>query len=164
MKLRIKGNSIRLRLGRSEVMRLAIDGRVEESTAFGPSIEQCFVYALCVSDEEPGVTANFADRRMVIRVPANLIYQWMMTDRVGIDAIQGSGDIGELRIIIEKDFECIEAPPGDSQADAFPRPESGAACAPPPVTPPTATAGNNDFHDERRNDERRRLAFLVIQR
>jgi hypothetical protein len=123
MKLRIKGNSIRLRLGQSEVMRLVIDGRVEESTAFGPSIEQRFGYALCVSAaEEPGISAYFGDRRMIVRVPAKVIHQWVTTDQVSIHAIQRSGGDGELRILIEKDFECIEAASGESQEDAFPNP------------------------------------------
>jgi hypothetical protein len=122
MKLRIKGNSIRLRLGQSEVLRLVIDGRVEESTTFGPSIEQRFGYALWMSGEESGVSASFADRRMIVRVPAKVIHQWMTTDQVSIHAIQRSGEDAELRILIEKDFECIEASSGESQEDAFPHP------------------------------------------
>jgi hypothetical protein len=122
MKLRIKGNSIRLRLGQSEVLRLGLDGRVEESTAFGPSQDQRFDYALCVSAKEPGISANFADRRMVIRVPAKVIHQWVTTDQVSIDAIQRTGDDCELRILIEKDFECIDARSGESQIDTFPNP------------------------------------------
>ncbi|SRR5712691_9884161 len=131
MKLRIKGNSIRLRLGRSEVLRLAIDEKVEESTAFGPSEAQRFDYALCASGEGSGVSASFADRRMVIRIPRSMIQQWVTTDQVGIHAIQRTGeDGGELRILIEKDFECIEASPGESQEDAFPHPleEHSHAC------------------------------------
>jgi hypothetical protein len=122
MKLRIKGNSIRLRLGRSEVMRLAIDGRVEESTAFGPSPKQRFGYALCVSAEDYDVSASFRDGHMVVRVPANVTHQWATTDQVSIHAIQRSGGDGELRILIEKDSECIEAASGESQEDAFPHP------------------------------------------
>ena len=122
MKLRIKGNSIRLRLGRSEVQRLAIDGTVEESTAFGPSDDQRLVYALRASPDEPGVSASLADGRIVIRVPANVIHQWVTTDQVSIHGIQRTGEDGELRILIEKDFECIEASSDGSQEDAFPRP------------------------------------------
>jgi Family of unknown function (DUF7009) len=122
MKLRIKGNSIRLRLGQSDVLRLALDGTVEESTAFGPSLRQRFSYALSVSAEESGIRADFGNRHMVIRVPAKVIHQWVTTDQVSIDAIQRTGDDGELRILIEKDFECIDAPPGESQIDTFPNP------------------------------------------
>ena len=128
MKLRIKGNSIRLRLGQSEVRRLAIDGTVEESTMFGPSKSQRFGYALRVSLGEHGVTASFTNRRMIVGVPVRIIQQWMTTDQVSIHAIQGTGDDGELRILIEKDFECIDAPSEKSQEDAFPNPLRESAC------------------------------------
>src|SRR5712691_9592570 len=100
MKLRIKGNSIRVRLGQSEVRRLASDGIVEESTAFGPLNEQRFVYALCASSEEPGVSASFFNRRMLIRVPKSVIRPWMTTDQVGIEAVQRTGSSDDLRILI----------------------------------------------------------------
>jgi hypothetical protein len=60
---------------------------------------------------------------MVIRVPAKVIHQWVTTDQVSIQTIQRIGEDGELRILIEKDFECIEASSGgESQEDAFPYP------------------------------------------
>ena len=130
MKLRIKGNSVRLRLGQSEVQRLASAGMVQESTRFGPSKEQRFAYALCVTLGEHCVTASFANRLLMVRVPINVIHQWMTTDQVSIHAVQGTGEDGELRILIEKDFECIDAPPDESQEDAFPHPQLSAACEP----------------------------------
>ena len=126
MKLRIKGNSIRLRLGQSEVERLAITGIIEESTMFGPSSAHRFGYALCVCLGEEHVSASFANRLLMVRVPINVIHQWITTDQVSIHAVQGTGEDGELRILIEKDFECIDAPPDESQEDAFPRPQFGA--------------------------------------
>jgi len=130
MKLRIKGNSIRLRLGQSEVRRLAIDGIVKESTAFGPSKQECFAYMLCASPDVCVVSASFADRRLVICVPSDMIHQWATTDQVGIQTLQRSGSDDDLQILIEKDFECVDAPPGDSQQDAFPNPQLETACRP----------------------------------
>jgi len=130
MKLRIKGNSIRLRLGQSEVRRLTTEGIVEESATFGPSIEHSFTYALCRTSDAFEVNATFAGGRIVVCVPEILIYQWATTDQISIQAIQGSGDHDALRILIEKDFECIDAPSGESQANAFPNPQFGAACHP----------------------------------
>jgi hypothetical protein len=130
MKLRIKGNSIRLRLGQSEVRRLAIDGVVEESTFFGPSKQECFAYALCASPDVSVMSARFADRRLMIRVPSAMIYQWATTDQVGIQTLQRSGSDDGLLILIEKDFECIDAPPGESKEDAFPNPQLEATCRP----------------------------------
>ncbi|MCE0499696.1 MAG: hypothetical protein LV481_17295 [Methylacidiphilales bacterium] len=130
MKLRIKGNSIRLRLGQSEVQRLANSGIVEERTAFGPAKQECFSYALCASSDVSVVSADFADRRLLIRVPTGMIHQWATTGQVGIDALQRTGNYEGLFILIEKDFECIDAPSGESQADAFPNPQLEAACRP----------------------------------
>ena len=130
MKLRIKGNSIRLRLGQSDIRRLAIEGTVEESTTFGPFPNERFSYILFASPEEPAVHASYTDRRMVICVPRKLVDQWIATDQVGIHATQRTGDDSELLILIEKDFECIDAPPGESQEDAFTNPQLEAACRP----------------------------------
>jgi hypothetical protein len=130
MKLRIRGNSIRLRLGQSEVQRLLVSGSVEESTAFGPSEEQRFSYSLYVSLDLPDVSASFADGRIIVRVPMTTAREWVTTDQVSIDAIQPNGDDGQLRILIEKDFACIDAPGNESQEDAFPHPLLTGACAP----------------------------------
>jgi hypothetical protein len=130
MKLRIKGNSLRLRLGQSEVRRLTIEGRVAESTTFGPDPEQRLEYALDASAEARDVTASFAGGRVVVRVPRSAVLEWARTDQVGIHATQRISDDCELRILVEKDFECIDAPPAaDSQEDAFPHPQREAAHA-----------------------------------
>jgi hypothetical protein len=134
MKLRIKGNSIRLRLGKSEVHRLENAGIVEESTVFGPSRHECFAYAICASPDVSIVSASFADRRLLIRVPSDMIHQWSTTDQIGIRALQRTGNEDGLQILIEKDFECVDAPRddslGESQEDAFPNPQLEAACRP----------------------------------
>jgi hypothetical protein len=119
MKLRIKGNSIRLRLGQSEVRRLLTEGAVEESTQFGPGPDQRFRYALLAS-EKPGISASFTGQLLSVRVSLDMLRQWHSTDQVGIRAFQPAGD-ADLTILIEKDFECTEAPLEESQEDAFPR-------------------------------------------
>src|SRR2546426_941555 len=108
MKLRIKGNSIRLRLGQSEVRRLVSEGLIEEFTAFGPSRKQRFGYALCASAAQLGVSATFADQRLIVRVPADVIDRWATTDQVSIHSVQYTGNGNDLNILIEKDFECID--------------------------------------------------------
>jgi hypothetical protein len=130
MKLRIKGNSIRLRLGQSEVRRLTMQGTVEESVVFGPSNKERLSYVLCASSESPVVSARMSDGRIVIRVPSTMIHQWASTAQVSLHALQCNGDDDALSILIEKDFECIDAPSGESQEDAFPNPQLEAACQP----------------------------------
>jgi len=48
MKLRIKGNSIRLRLLKSEVEKFAEDGRISDETSFG---KNAFRYTLAMSKD-----------------------------------------------------------------------------------------------------------------
>ena len=113
MKLRIKGNSIRLRLGRSEVQQLAIKGAVEELTIFGSGRGQRLGYEIRAATDETVVRASFDGRRIIVHVPAEIIHRWAGSDQVGIHAMQ-STDRGELAIVIEKDFVCID---GDSAHD-----------------------------------------------
>src|SRR6267378_5549240 len=105
MKLRIKGNSIRLRLGQSEVRRLASEGVVAEFTDFGAFSRQRFGYALHAIFDDPTISAKFADGRVIVRIPAGAIQQWAQTDQISIHALQRTTDGSELRILIEKDLE-----------------------------------------------------------
>lgn len=130
MKLRIRGNSIRLRLGQSEVQRLNREGSVEESTAFGPLRQQSLTYALSLSPAARTIDASFVNGRIEIRVPTSVADQWAASEQVGIEAVQRAGFEAELRILIEKDFACIDAPTSESQDDAFPHPLLDAACRP----------------------------------
>ena len=142
MKLRIRGDSIRLRLGRSEVRKMLDHGIVAESTTFDSSRRQRLEYMLCATEDAHAVAASFDEGRIVVRIPCDLVRDWASTDQVGIEAVQVGGDGGALRVLIEKDFECIEGAADESQEDAFPHSEFGASCA---VSP---TTGTNDVHRE----------------
>ena len=133
MKLRIRGNSIRLRLGRSEVSRMISDGVVGESTTFDAAGRQRLEYLLVSTPEVSFVSATFEESCVVVRVPADLVHAWGTSDEIGIDATQTTSDGSTLRILIEKDLECIDAPVEESQEDAFPRPVNGVACSSPSI-------------------------------
>jgi len=128
MKLRIKGNSVRLRLGQSEVIGLVQRGYLEDRTEFG---DGDLVYRLEMSEEVTVVTASFQKGQIYVTVPRETAVNWAVGDAVGIDGIQALAD-GELKILIEKDFECLNPAHGD-QADAFPHPLSGTACTGDPL-------------------------------
>ena len=121
MKLRIRGNSIRLRLGQSEVYRLATNGAVEELTIFGRGRGQRLGYEIRAAEDETVVGVSFDGRRIVVHVPAEMINRWAGSAQVGIYAMQAT-DRGELAVVIEKDFVCIDGDSGESQDDAFPNP------------------------------------------
>ena len=128
MKLRIKGNSIRLRLGQSEVRRLLSEGIVSESTTFNLFLGQRLEYVLCTATNLLAMTASFRDGRIIVRMPASVMRNWASTEQVGVETTQVGSDGCVLKILVEKDFECIDAPQNESQEDAFPNPQIGAAC------------------------------------
>ncbi len=117
MKLRIRGNSIRLRLTQSDVARLATEGRVEEATEFRSGTLK---YAI-VATSDGHVKAEFEDNAITVSVPENSIAAWADSEQVGIDGMHSIPD-GELQIQIEKDFACLKPRAGEDDADTFTNP------------------------------------------
>jgi hypothetical protein len=115
MKLRIQGNSLRLRLTRKEVAQLHDCGRVESSIEFAPG--RTLGYALEGSSHATSVTASFDGHAILVAVPAHLIMEWADGDQV---SIKGPSQAG-LQLLIEKDFQCLHKP-GHHDPDAYPNP------------------------------------------
>jgi hypothetical protein len=114
MKLRIRGNSLRLRLTQTEVAALRDTGFVEETVHF--SAMSRLVYAI----ERSGggvMNARFDDGRILVQVPESIALEWCNGEGVGIDAT-----CGELKVLIEKDWQCL-APRDEDESDAFPHPK-----------------------------------------
>jgi hypothetical protein len=128
MKLRLKNNSVRLRLTQGEVARLAWMGRVEERIEFGLEPQRIFVYALQAASDAENVRATFENNGINVFVPKEQAEYWTQTAQVGIEAKQTIGGEKTLRILIEKDFDCLEPRPGEDDADAFPHPSGNVKC------------------------------------
>jgi len=127
VKLRVRNNSVRLRVGPSEVRQLVATGHVEQSTAFGPPPGPRLVSRLELS---PGraVAATFDGGRLVVRVPAAVARQWADGDRISLSAEQPIGNGQVLRLLIEKDLECLDrAVPEPGDEDAYPNPAKSCA-------------------------------------
>lgn len=128
MKLRIRGNSIRLRLTKGEVAQFKETGSVEEVTEFGLEQNQRFVYALSVLQDINASRAVLENNRISIFLPEDQSEQWTTTNQVGIRVEQSLGAEKTLQILIEKDFACLEERPGEDESDAFAHPKAGQAC------------------------------------
>ena len=126
MKLRIRGDSLRLRLTRSEVRQLRASGRVEQTVHFGP--QRALSYVLQRREVE-APRASFEGDRIEVALPPGIADTWADSDQVGIEASQALPE-GQLRLLIEKDFQCLAPRAGEDDGDAFPHPaaESGASC------------------------------------
>jgi hypothetical protein len=122
MKLRIRGNSIRLRLTQSEVETFETVGAVEESVNFGNQDKPDFCYVLEKSGTQ-NLQASFDDGKITVSVPKAIADGWVNSEQVGIE-----GDDGELQILIEKDFACLTPRKGEDESDNFPHPKLEKSC------------------------------------
>jgi hypothetical protein len=123
MKLRIRGNSLRLRLTRAEVDGLAKDGRVEDAIAFGPGPAERLVYAVVLGATDT-VTAAWSAGVITVVLPEGVARDWAASERVGIEHDQVLGAAGALRIVVEKDFACLAPREGEGDEEAFPNPNA----------------------------------------
>ena len=118
MKIRIKGNTVRLRLSKTEVDDFGANGFIEESTQFGPDSK--LAYSIRKADCKE-LQASFNQNKIEISVPENLATDWVNTEMVGLD--NHNGDDSALQILIEKDFACLKERVGEDESDMFPHPE-----------------------------------------
>ena len=115
MKLRIRGNSLRLRLTRSEVARLSDDGSLEEASEFGSG--EVLRYGIETANRLDTVRTSFQAGSVRVSVSATRIRQWAGSDEVGI-----YGNSGTMEVAIEKDFRCLTRPDEQLDPDVYPHP------------------------------------------
>jgi hypothetical protein len=119
MKLRVRQNSLRLRLTQSEIAQFKETGIVEETLEFSPGAR--LKYALLSADVEK-ITAGYENNVITISVPRAEAKHWTDTDEVGLNGEQNIGTNHCLKILVEKDFACLERRAGEDDADTFPHP------------------------------------------
>ena len=122
MKLRIRDNSVRLRLTRSEVETLRSDGMVSSRTAFPGGREFQYVLESSPANVSPGV--SLSDFVMTVRLPETSVLAWAATDQVSIEGEQLLNDGEKTTILVEKDFVCLAPRAGEDESDMFPHPKS----------------------------------------
>lgn len=122
MKLRIKGDSLRLRLAQGEMRTLAERGEVEDRISFpgGTALR----YRLRVDRENTEISASYASNLIDVLVPEALSERWCGTDLVTLTASPAMG-AGELRIVLEKDWACLAPREGEDESDNFRHPLAG---------------------------------------
>jgi hypothetical protein len=127
MKLRITGNTLRVRVSRSEVARLLAGDRLEETIHFTPEPVAKFTYALQRDHSLSRPTVQYTENRVAILIPAEEMNAWGTTDQVGIAEEISLGNLGSLGLLIEKDFACLDRSEEDNE-DTFPNPNAGTTC------------------------------------
>ncbi|MGA0257064.1 MAG: DUF7009 family protein [Saprospiraceae bacterium] len=115
MKLRIKSNTIRLRLSKDEVQTLVSESIVTDRCALlGNNLD----YGLKAGDGS-GMTAAFEGHVIVINIPSEWIKDWHLNDKVGFEAEMDNG----CYILVEKDFQCLVPRAEEAEDDLYPNPQ-----------------------------------------
>lgn len=92
---------------------LVATGRAEEAVLLGKAR---WVNSLQLHEGLPSLTLDGST--MVARVPAEDARRWASGDAVGLSYTLPEG----TRLLVEKDWACLEPVPGESDDDTFARP------------------------------------------
>jgi hypothetical protein len=92
--------------------RLSHEGYLEDRTNFG---NRELVYVIQKTNGHQ-MSGFFDDNVICLQVPGNVIEELDNTDRIGFEGKQG-----DLLLLVEKDFTCMDKVDGD-QSDNYPNP------------------------------------------
>jgi len=123
MKLRIRDNSIRLRLTRSEVDVFCSEGLLSSAVHFPDGAK--IVYSVESSPASVKPMARYANNTISVRVPETTVREWAKSEQVSISSEQALDDGRVLSVLIEKDFACLTPREGEDESDMFPHPKEG---------------------------------------
>ncbi len=108
MKIRIQGNTLRLRLKKSELAILADESKVSDIISFADSI---LVYSLEISSTEK-INASFSNNTVKVFIPKEIALNWIKTDLVSLSNTENTPSI-----LIEKDFKCTSESCSETEAE-----------------------------------------------
>lgn len=126
MKLRIKGNSLRLRITPSEMTRLLETGRIDETIYFASGENAHLTYALEHAPGGTGLQVRYSPGEIAVVVSSAEARRWAGAAEVGLYAQSSTAD-RPLELAIEKDFACLDKDDTEN-VDTFPNPHKGAVC------------------------------------
>lgn len=121
MKIRIKGNSIRYRLTKTEVETFCKAGIYKETTDFGTSM---FTYVLKAKKGIDTLEASFEKNTITMYLTDKEQSEWAVSDRIGFSGTMDLPNGEQLSLLLEKDFACLDNTTED-QSDNYPNPKSG---------------------------------------
>ena len=128
MKMRIQGNSLRIRVGRSELAHFLHEGRIDDTVQFTAAPEGRLTYALEVSPA--GITqtqVRYSPPEVVVILTPRQVDQWSQETEVGVYTKVPIGAEDSLEVIVEKDFACLDGS-DEGNKDTFVNPLDGTNC------------------------------------
>ena len=119
MKLRIRGNSVRIRVSQSEMIQITDLGFVEDSVEFAPGQRLDYAGKVITYGE---VSASYKESKISVLLPKSSIETWNDPSEISVKGEQQLENGGVLTILIEKDFACLVPRKSEEEADLFPNP------------------------------------------
>ncbi len=123
-----------MRLLRGEVARLGELGRVTETIQFGVLPQEQLTYSLETSRSAKTISAQFNNNQITVSIPESIARNWVETEQITLENIQliengiqnderqSKASQNSLKILIEKDFVCLDRRNDPDNSDAFPHP------------------------------------------
>jgi hypothetical protein len=127
MKLRIKGNSLRLRVSRSELARFLAGEQVVETIRFAAVPEAKLTYALERGTQASAARVLYRAQEVTVLLSEEQVKAWAQDEQVGVYTLVDIAPEGLLELIVEKDFACLDGSDEDNK-DTFANPLMGSAC------------------------------------
>ena len=122
MKIRIKGNSLRLRLSQAELAVFEEMGIVSDRIFFPTGVTLQYEMQRTTSSE---ISASFQQDLIKVNIPILMAAKWIQDPQeVGIYKELSIGDGKVLALSVEKDFQCLTQREGEDESDLFKNPLS----------------------------------------
>src|SRR5690606_36759810 len=118
MKLRLHNNTIRLRLSQPEVGQIGERKSLTDTLVINRSFESNIYYSLVPLAQGERMEAIFQSNNLTVSVPMQLAKSWAYGQQVGLTPILP----GSLKILVEKDFQCLHKRPDEAESQNFPNP------------------------------------------
>jgi len=123
MKLRIRGNSLRLRISQTEMQRLLADGAIADTICFGSAPDARLTYVLTHRAAEDELGLEYRQQTVSVVLSTRSATAWAQGDEVGVYGSVVTAN-GPLEVMVEKDYACLDGNDPVDQ-DAFPNPQAG---------------------------------------
>jgi len=124
MKLRIHGDSLRIRVTKTDLSRLQSDGRISATLEVAPG--QALTYALAITDGS-AIDVDFTDAALSVYLPRARAALWYADAEVSVEGVKLLPGGKTLEVLVEKDFTCLVPRAGEDQSDYFANPAKTAA-------------------------------------
>lgn len=121
MKLRLKDNSVRIRITRTEVERFAVEKYIEAVTDFGDAVLK---YGMKWNEHVNELNATMTEQTIILQIPSQMASEFVSTDIVGFQHTVTLPGGRSLFILFEKDFKCLDGNLLEDESDNYENPSA----------------------------------------